>query len=249
MRKLLVTMLLSGVLWAQQNSSRTLLDGTFDRNPDSPLAIQSWTHGQKDYIESIQVVNRSAKTITKFQLGWVLLVPKGCAVQPVAPVMSHAADMDRVSVDPGQSTETQNYHLWIDDLFQFAHDHHAGVLHVQIGVTQVEFSDGTEWVRSSEDPEFDRKALQFEKSRCSGGRLLESTLASHCVNKSSQSAESNLAELDGQPRGVIHYQCNSSSNSEYCSNSDTKCTNAGCSDAGVCAKQSCGIVQDTPPGS
>jgi hypothetical protein len=247
MRKLILTVLFTGSLLAQQKASPTLLDGTFDRSSDSPLAIQSWTQGQKDYVESIRVQNRSTKTITKFQLGWVLLVPDGCAAQSVAPVVSHAEDMDRVSIDPGQSTETQNYHLWIDDLFQFAHDHHAGVLHVQIGVTKVEFSDGTEWLRMSEDPAFDRRALQFERSRCSGGRLVESTLASNCVNESSQSPKGNLeAGLDRQP-GVIHYTCATSSNSEYCTNNDTKCTNSGCSDGNVCAKQACGIVQNPPP--
>lgn len=184
MRKLVLALLFTGSLCAQQNSSRTLLDGTFDRNPDSPLAIQSWTQGQEDYIESIRVVNRSGKTITRFQLGWVLLVPEGCAAQTTVPVASRAEDMDRVSINPGQVTEAQNYHLWIKNLLQFQRDHHAALLHVQIGITRVEFSDGTEWRRSSGDPAFDRKALEFQNSKCSGGRLLDSALASNSVDES-----------------------------------------------------------------
>ena len=164
-------------LFAQdQAKTARIITGAFDQNEQAPIQIESWTHTTDDYISEITVHNLSDKTIVAFQLGWALFIPNGCGQDPVEPMLGEAM-MDRVTIKPSESAETKAYSLRPNELTARLHAVNAVLLHVQIGVLKVDFSDGSVWTNPAENHLFNTAALGLESRKCKDGKLLPSAPA------------------------------------------------------------------------
>ena len=201
---------------------------------DAPLRIKSLTETSSDALSQIIVQNYSNKTITAYRLGWALIVPSGCSLQAVDTRIGNAA-LDETTIASGKEAASGSYRLSQKDLQRLARDTKAGLLHVQVGIVEVHFSDGSRWeFKLSDSKVFDTALAESMSTHCSGGEAKPT--ASVCDSTSPLVA---IAE------GVspnIYFVCTGVPINIYCQNEVGSCTMARCANGSECPRQQCAIV-------
>jgi hypothetical protein len=137
--------------------------------PDAPLQVQGFQETSKPYLHmKIVVRNVTDKPITAFQLAAAMRTD--CSVNPDNPTSYLGLRFEPNGVAPHSTAESKESLVNLAPLVVLAgeKDAKAGYLHVQVGVIEVRFVDGTSWKNKFSDASglFDPPLLQSDFRRC-----------------------------------------------------------------------------------
>jgi hypothetical protein len=203
--------------------------------PDAPLRIVSLTQNAFDALSIITVENSSEKTIASFQLGWVTVVPAGCADKASDSVVT-LAPVDEANIEPGQSWKSGSYRLSLKGLASTARTSNASLIHVQVGIVAVTFSDGSHWKFDLQKNKiFDQRLVEFESSRCSAGTQNQACPASTVT----ESVTSGIRNVGGPTPDFVFHCVDSEQIHTSCQAEENMCTTKRCTILSECPNQIC----------
>jgi hypothetical protein len=152
---------------------RAVFPVVFAPQKDAPVRIVSLTQTLTDTLSEVTVKNFSDKPVSSYQLGWVVLLPNGCSRIPTKPLVT-LAPVEEIAIAPGETATTGHYRLWFKQLHDLAYRQQATLVHVQVGVVSVKFTDGSSWsFNLAESKLFDSKILEEQSNLCTSGQVEE----------------------------------------------------------------------------
>lgn len=115
--------------------------GFLDFQEDSPLQVIGVELGNLDLLHSVMVVNISERTITKYQLGWVV-TDRSAASPAGTPFLGSPCD---TVLKPWETHECGRQGANFSTVLEDLKSRRIRVGRVTVGVVQVRFEDGSEW--------------------------------------------------------------------------------------------------------
>ena len=144
----------------------TRLEIYYAQQPNAPLRVVSLKQTLNDAISSVEVRNYSRKAIESYQIGWIEILPNGCAATAMKPAVINGP-AEEVSIAPSATAISGSYRVWVKDLVATAKSHQARLLYVQVGVMSVKFVDGSVWdYAPSEEGLFEPKDRNDLSAQC-----------------------------------------------------------------------------------
>jgi len=116
----------------------------FPPQKDSPAIIERMTSSITDLASKLDIKNVSDKTIIEIQVGWVTESPPSCASQPIAPMIDFSRP-EQVDLKPGKRHSGTSYRVGTARMRENARKLNSRLLHVQFGIVNVKFEDGSTW--------------------------------------------------------------------------------------------------------
>ena len=152
---------------------------------DAPVDIVGFDYGQ----EAVQVSlsNVSDKLVADVRIVGVLVAPAGCAAEPrrVSDIGGYTYVGHPLQISPrGRAvTSLENSPFNPGDLVVTARHFGYGSLHVQVGVLEVDFADGTKWIWKPDLPRdevlsslFDPSLVNTDTRACVGAAAVTQAL-------------------------------------------------------------------------
>lgn len=195
----------------------------------TPVQIVSSTANQQWLFSSVVLKNTSAKAVRWVELGFDVYNAK---LSNGAPRLVQPVTVS-IELQPGQSDRAVIGRLLAAEVPLGL----TGRTAVVLGVLAVGYQDGSRWAYD----------YDLYKSFTPGASPLATTASWDTGCQPTGQALAADAEAGASP-DTIHYQRQGSPFLDYCSNSDTSCTDSGCSDSSHCAKQSCQEIPPSAPG-
>jgi hypothetical protein len=138
------------------------------KQPNSPAQVQGFKYN--DGAIQVVVSNETDKIVTAVAIEGTLTVPPHCSPAKAIPGATGGA-LQTLRIAPKQTSTTpkEESPLSPPGFISDAHEWQTAFLHVQVGLTEVDFADGTKWRLSENLPvnPFDRGLVQADASACS----------------------------------------------------------------------------------
>jgi hypothetical protein len=148
----------------------------------TPLQLVSINSNFTDFLNVVTVKNISDRQIASFQLGIIMSVPNGCGPKQIFG-SERLMQPDRVVIARNATAETRKYGLAPGDIQMFGAANEARVVHTQLAVVRVDFSDGGSWFYPRAGKIYDESLMtrdaQLQCSNTVKARLTQASVATH----------------------------------------------------------------------
>lgn len=158
MRVLLLCFALSATTSAQQNAPSLMPPveahpkAHFVTNDEWPLKWVQQTFTEDDQLQELVLQNTSNRTLSGFQLAWIVFVPDGCGVTEAGVPRRELriGPYETRNVKPGETVTVGPYHFSTDSISTLARRVHSPAIFAQIGLYRVRYGDGGETISAVE---------------------------------------------------------------------------------------------------
>ena len=177
---------------------------------NSPVHIVGLRYDYNSVIFDLE--NASDLPVDGIGIFAVAIAPRGCATEPRKTMFAADAQVRPVRIGSRGTAEASgaDSELQIGNLVFFARSSKAAYLHVQVGIAEVDFADGTKWKPQTElrPTLLDTSLVAADASKCpDAAGVIEALQSIHVVGADRSVQGPSYGDPDGGTSAPLYFSC------------------------------------------